>query len=173
MRTIGAHVKIADGRYVVGLSVVEDAVLLAELTYPAPADRDEAGQLNELYEWVTDAIGSHHPDKFALRCAELHTVGARADLTRHAEGVVLAGAREGGASDVSQWSRQKLIKPLGAAGKKAEDLRAAVPAHLDREPTRGVLTEAACAAVACAVATPRGAGRQPAQRRRSRLARSD
>lgn len=153
MRTIGAHVKIEDGRYVVGLSVVEDGVLVAELTYPAPADRDEAGQLNELYEWVADAVSKHHPDKFALRCAELQNLGARADLTRHAEGVVLAGARHVGTSDITQWSRQKLIKPLGATGKKAEDLRAAVPTHLDRDPTRGVLTEAACAAVACAVAS--------------------
>lgn len=152
MRTVGAHVKIDDGRYLVGLSVIEGGRILDEVTYPAPADRDEAGQLNELYEWVSDVVAKHMPGAFALRIAELQSLGTRTDLTRHAEGAVLAGARRGGASTVSQWSRQKLVKPLGAEGKKANDVRAAVVAHLDRAPTVGVLTEAACAAVAAAQA---------------------
>jgi hypothetical protein len=148
MRVIGAHVKIEDGRYIAGLSVIEDGCIVAELTYPAPADRDEAGQLNDLYEWAGGVVGKHHPDEFALRTAEFQAIGLRTDLARHAEGALLAAARHGGALAVSQWSRQKLIKPLGATGKKAEDVRDAVPAHLDRAPGSGVLTEAACAAVA-------------------------
>jgi len=148
MRAVGAHVKIEDGRYLAGLAVIENGLIVAEVTFPAPADRDEAGQLHELYEWVAGIVAKHRPDEFALRSAEFQTVGLRTDLARHAEGALLAGACHGGASSVSQWSRQKLIKPLGATGKKAEDVRDAVPAHLDRAPGPGVLTEAACAAVA-------------------------
>jgi hypothetical protein len=148
MRAVGSNVKIEDGRYLAGVAVIESGLVVAEVTFPAPADRDEAGQLSELYEWVASVVAEHRPDEFALRIAEFQTIGLRTDLVRHAEGVLLAGARHGGASRVSQWSRQKLIKPLGAAGKNAEDVRDAVRAHLDREPRPGVLTEAACAAVA-------------------------
>lgn len=149
MRAVGAHVKIDDGRYLVGLSVIDGGRIVAELTYPAPADRDEAGQLNELYEWVSDAVATHGPDEVALRIAEYQALGAPLDLARRAEGVVLAGARQGGAPKVSRWSRKGLVKPLGARGEKAKDVRDAVPSHLARAPSAGVLTEAACAAVAC------------------------
>lgn len=148
MKAIGAHIKVDDGRYLAGLSVVDDGRLVAELTYPAPADRDEAGQLNELYEWVAGVVAKHRPEAFALRIAEFQALGLPIDVARHAEGAMLAGARQGGASNISHWSRQKLIKPLGAPGKKAEDVRQAVPSHLDRAPEPGLLTEAACAAVA-------------------------
>lgn len=149
MKAIGAHVKIQDSRYLVGLVVVEDGRVGDGLTLPAPADRDVAGQLDELYEWVADIVAQQSPEDFAIRVAEL-SAGAALDLARRAEGAILAGARHGGAPTCSLWSRQLLSKPLTGAGQaKAKEIRDAVGNHVDRVPSSAVLVEAVCAAVAC------------------------
>lgn len=150
MIALGAYVRIASGRYVVGFAWVEDRTLLDTDSFPAPTDRDEHGQLGELWGRVEGVVAEAQPDLFALKTSEIARTSGNAVLAHRAEGVVLAVASRTAAMPVSQFSRQKLARYGGS--NKANEQVEALCAMLDQVPAQVECQYAAAAALGALLA---------------------
>lgn len=145
MIVLGAFVRISAGRYVVGFAWVEDWVLLGTDSFPAPADRDEAGQLGELWGRTAGVLAEAQPDVFVLKTSEIARTSANAVRAHRAEGVVLAAASRPDGITISQLSRQNLAPYAGT--NKGTDLVDALCAKLDRAPAQVECQNAVAGAV--------------------------
>jgi len=150
---LGAFVRIASGRYVVGFAWIEDRTLIDTDSFPAPADRDEAGQLGELWGRTEGVIAEAQPDLFVLKTSEIVRTSAPAVLAHRAEGVVLAAASRPDGIGISQLSRQRLAKSAGT--NKGAELVEALCGMLDRVPAQVECQNAAAGAVGAIVAAGR------------------
>jgi hypothetical protein len=147
---LGAFVRIAAARYVVGFAWVADRTLLGTDSFPAPADRDEAGQLGELWGRTAGVLAEAKADVFVLKTSEIIRTSPNAVLAHHAEGVVLAAASRPDGIVISQLSRQRLAKHAGT--NKGAELVAALCGKLDRVPAQVECQNAAAGAVGALMA---------------------
>jgi hypothetical protein len=147
---LGAFVRIAAGRYVVGFAWVEDRVLVDTDSFPAPADRDEAGQLGELWGRTAGVLAEAKPDLFVVKPSEISRTSANAVLAHRAEGVVLAAASRPEGITISLLSRQKLAKYAGT--NKGTELVEVLCGALDRAPAQVECQNAAAGAVGALMA---------------------
>lgn len=150
MIVLGAFVRIVSGRYVVGFAWIEDRVLLDTDSFPAPADRDEAGQLGELWGRTAGVIAEAQPDLFVLKTSEIARATANAVRAHRAEGVVLAAASRPDGLSISQLSRQNLAKYAGT--NKGTEIVDVLCAELDRSPVHVECQNAAAGAVGALMA---------------------
>lgn len=150
MIALGAFVRIAGGRYVVGFAWVDGRVLLDTDTFPAPADRDEAGQLGELWGRTEGVLAEAQPDLFVVKTSEINRATANAVLAHRAEGVVLAAASRPDGIAISQLSRQRLSQYAGT--NKGAELVDALCGKLDRVPNQVECQNAAAGAVGALMA---------------------
>lgn len=127
-----------------GFALVEDEALIAGESHPAPADRGEEGQLEELHRTSTDLIRRFDPDAMAIKANEAQPPSLIVAL--HAEGVALAAA--GSASvPIHRFHRAGLWKPAGLSGRaKTTEIVDALCAALDNEPGENEVRQAAAAA---------------------------
>jgi Holliday junction resolvasome RuvABC endonuclease subunit len=153
MKVLGAHIRIHDGRYVAGFAVVQHDQLLAQQSYPAPADETEAGRLGELYSRVGDLITRTTPDVFALKASEIARQTANAVTAQRAEGVLLGAVGRNRTLPVSIWSGRKLWKPAGlSASAKTRESVDSLCSRLTPQPDTDEARQAAAAAVAALAA---------------------
>jgi hypothetical protein len=147
---LGAFVKVSGSRYLVGFAWVEDGTLIDTDSFPAPADRDEAGQLGELWGRTAGVIAEASPDLFVLKPSEIARTTANAVLAHRAEGVVLAAASRPDGIAISLLSRQNLAKYAGT--KKNTELVQELCGYLDRMPAQVECQNAATGAVGALMA---------------------
>lgn len=149
MATAGAFVRVQSGQYVVGLALVDGDQLLEEVSLSAPADRDEAGQLGELFGRVADTLVKWAPDHFALRASEINRSTGGAVTAHRAEGIVMGAAGRVRDLPVSTWRRASLFKPAGLdQSAKGPEVTDALCSRLSSEPVATEVRQAASAAVA-------------------------
>lgn len=117
---------------------------------PAPADRDEAGQLADLYTSALDLIRESSPALVAIRGSEAgNAAGLRA--SQHAEGAVMAAAGAAGVKTV-RFITGSLWKPAGFSGSaRAAQSVAALCSQLQNPPRGPTEVEQAAAAARAAV----------------------
>ena len=127
-----------------GFAVVEDKSLLAEESHPAPADRSEEGQLEELHRTSIDLLRRFEPDAVAVKANESRPPSLITAL--HAEGVALAATGAAGIP-MHRFNRVGLWKPAGLSGRaKTAEIVDALCAALDKEPKENEVRQAAAAA---------------------------
>lgn len=153
MRSLGAHIRIADGRYVAGFAWIEAGCLIGTDSFPAPADREEAGRLGELYERTMGILGEVKPDVFGLKISEISRQTANAVIAHRAEGVVLGATIVRPGLPVELWSRQRLFSPAGLDSRaKGSEVVEALCARLDRAPVSNECQQAAAGAAGSLIA---------------------
>jgi len=153
MRALGAHIRISGGRYIAGFAWIEDDQFIDSDSFPAPADRNEACQLGELYERTVGILGESAPELFGLKLSEINRQSAGAVVAHRAEGVVLGATIIRPDLPIEQWSRQRLFSPAGLDSRaKGSEVVAALCARLDRVPAKPECQQAAAAAVGSLIA---------------------
>jgi Holliday junction resolvasome RuvABC endonuclease subunit len=149
MRVAGAAIRIEDGAYVVGLTLLEDDRVAADFSFTAPRDLDEAGQLGELFRRASDLLGEWSPDAVAIYRGEHARSPARAVIAHHAEGAIMAAAGDRGLP-VRSWTGRALG---GAAGYSKAVTHERARARLLRELTEQPATQEGRFAAAAARAS--------------------
>jgi Holliday junction resolvasome RuvABC endonuclease subunit len=153
MRALGVHIRIAGGRYIAGFVWVEDDRLIDSDSFPAPADRNEACRLGELYERTAGILGEAAPDLFGLKVSEINRQSASAVVAHRAEGVVLGATIIHPDLPIEQWSRQRLFSPAGLDSRaKGSEVVDALCTRLNRVPDKPECQQAAAAAVGSLIA---------------------
>jgi hypothetical protein len=153
MRALGAHIRIAGGRYIAGFAWIEDDRLVDSDSFPAPADRNEACRLGELYERTSGILCEAAPELFGLKVSEINRQAAGAVVAHRAEGVLLGAMIVRPDLPIEQWSRQRLFSPAGLDSRaKGSEVVDALCARLDRVPDKPEGQQAAAAAVGSLIA---------------------
>lgn len=148
MRILGAHIRVASGRYVAGFAWVEDDRLIGTDTFPAPADRDEPGQFGELFGRVEGVVAEADPELFVLKVSEINRQKPEAVLAHRAEGIILGAASRRASLPIRTVSRGSLASPAGLdRSAKGAEVVAALCAVLDQRPPTPECCQAAAAAV--------------------------
>jgi hypothetical protein len=109
MKVLGAHVRVANERYLAGFAVLEETSFSRHVSLPAPAEVDEGHQLQELYRTAVDLLDDVQPELLALRVSEAGRYRAQ-----RAEGVILAAAASANVS-TELWLGAGLLRPSGLA----------------------------------------------------------
>jgi Holliday junction resolvasome RuvABC endonuclease subunit len=147
---LGAHIRIQGGRYLAGFAVVDADRLGRTESLSAPADRDEPGQLADLYLSAADLIREVEPEVIAIRASEAGSAAALR-VAQHAEGAVMAATGSSGIRAV-RFVTASLWKPAGFAGSaKAAQSIAALCAQLRNPPDGPNEVEQAAAAARAAI----------------------
>jgi len=133
MKVLGAYVRVKDKRYLAGFAVVDDLALADVVSLPAPADRDEPGQLADLLTTATDLASTNSLDAVAIRAYENQS-RQQLQISDRAEGVIIAAAGIAG-RPVTRFVTASLWKPAGfQKSAKAAASRDALCAQLSSAP---------------------------------------
>lgn len=145
--------RISAGRYIAGFAWIESGRLVGSDSFPAPADRDEARGLGELYERTMGVLGEVKPDVFGLKISEINRQTGNAVIAHRAEGVILGATIVRPDLPVEQWSRQRLFSPAGLDSRaKGAEVIEALCARLDQIPGSPECQQAASGAVGSLIA---------------------
>jgi Holliday junction resolvasome RuvABC endonuclease subunit len=146
VRALGLYVRIADGRYRFGFSLVENATVIESTSIPAPAGEAEERQLHELFSRAIDIFREWKPTQAGLWTSEVqrHAAAARA---HRAEGVVLAAA-SARSCPVALYSRQRLANHAPGSKSVASKVTTILCGRLSHPPEIEEARRAAAVALA-------------------------
>jgi hypothetical protein len=146
MVVTGVHIRVASGRYLAGLAVVEDRDLVRARSLPAPADADVGRQLEELHELAGDLLAEFAPTELAVKVSEAR--GRSLAVALRAEGCALAAAGHHGVP-ARLWFGAGLTRPSGLSSRSSVQERVnALCGELSEMPAQAEVAQAAAAALA-------------------------
>ncbi len=141
---LGAHIRIAGGRYVAGFALLNGATIAQTWSLPSPAG-DDGARLADLHRFATDLLQRHPVDALSIKGSEAGSAKALTEAA-HAEGAILSAAGVG-AFPSKVWTGPGYRGAVGA-GKNTEVLTRAESDLTGPWPEQSERQQAAAAALA-------------------------